>query len=177
MTDEKKMGRPTDYSDELADRVCSEIATTSRSLKKICADNPDFPGESTLRAWLRIHEYFQEKYVKAKRDQADYMVEECLDIADDGTNDTITKTNKNGEEYEVANSEWVQRSRLRVDTRKWYASKLAPKLYGEKITQEITGKDGGAINAAFTTELIDRRINDALLNKKIIKDESDDSIK
>jgi hypothetical protein len=32
--------------------------------------------------------------------------------------------------------------RLRIDTRKWIASKLKPKKYGDKIEQEIKGEMG-----------------------------------
>jgi hypothetical protein len=56
-----------------------------------------------------------------------------LDIADDGTNDFITKTSSDGTEFEVVNTEHIQRSKLRIDTRKWNLSKMQPKKYGEKL--------------------------------------------
>jgi hypothetical protein len=57
------------------------------------------------------------------------MFEELLEIADDGSNDWTIRTNKSGDEYEVANTEVVQRSRLRIDVRKWYLSKVLPKKF------------------------------------------------
>ena len=60
------------------------------------------------------------------------MTEDCLDIADDVTHDKTI--NKNGDE--VCNNEAVNRSRLRVDTRKWLAAKLLPKIYGERLQKE-----------------------------------------
>lgn len=124
-------GRPTMYSDELAARICREVATSTDGLEKICADNADFPNPKTIYGWRLDIEDFSKKYDAAKRLQADLLASEIMNIADDSSRDTITKMNSQGEEYEVANTEWVARSRLRVDTRKWIASKLLPKVYGD----------------------------------------------
>lgn len=89
--------------------------------------------------WLRENEEFRNQYARAKEDQADFLAEEILDIADDGSNDfmTITKGNKT---YNVENTEWTSRSKLRVEARKWIAAKLKPKRYGEKIDMTSDGK-------------------------------------
>lgn len=58
--------------------------------------------------------------------------DEITEISDDGTNDWMT-IKRGGDEVDVPNNEVLQRSRLRVDTRKWLMSKIAPKKYGEKI--------------------------------------------
>lgn len=89
---------------------------------------------------------FAAQYVRACDARALYLAEELVDIADDGTNDWITRQNSDGEDYEVPNNEHIQRSRLRVDTRKWLLSKLMPKVYGDKITNELTGPDGGPVD-------------------------------
>lgn len=75
------------------------------------------------------------------------MAEELLDIADDWTNDYEWKENDDGSEYMVLNSEHLQRSRLRVDTRKWLMSKMKPKKYWEKLDMTSDGKQikGNAI--------------------------------
>jgi hypothetical protein len=70
-------------------------------------------------------------YDNAKRTQADLLVEEIKEIADYTARDNLLKQNKDGSEYEVANTEWIARSKLRVDTRKWIACKLIPKVYGD----------------------------------------------
>jgi len=59
--------------------------------------------------------------------------DELNEIADDGRNDWMTVTRRDGSEIEVANNEVLQRSRLRVDTRKWIMSKILPKRYGDKL--------------------------------------------
>lgn len=63
------------------------------------------------------------------------MADELFDIADETSQDTITDAEGNAR----PNSEWITRSRLRVDTRKWYLSKLAPKRYGDRLDVAVTG--------------------------------------
>ena len=73
-----------------------------------------------------------------------------LDIADDSTNDYMMKQGEDGSEYEALNAEHIQRSRLRIETRKWLSSKLKPKKYGDKIQQEITAPEGVVFNMQFS---------------------------
>ena len=132
------LGRPSTYTPELADLLCSYIAE-GKSLRTICKIE-DMPSMPTIFSWIRLYPEFLKQYEKAKEDQADAMVEEMLDIADDGTNDWMENLDKDGSVigYKV-NGEHVQRSRLRLDTRKWIASKLKAKKYGEKIQTEHSG--------------------------------------
>ena len=92
----------------------------------------DMPNKRTVFRWLRTNKEFCHQYEEAKAESADFLAEEMIEIADDGTNDYMTKENNDGSEYEVVNSEHIQRSRLRIDARKWIASKLKPKKYGDK---------------------------------------------
>ncbi len=69
------------------------------------------------------------------------MADELLDIADDGTNDWGIDSKGN----EKPNIDHIKRSALRVDARKWYLAKLAPKRYGEKVNHEVSGKDGAPV--------------------------------
>ena len=125
-----KNGRPTSYTDEIANKICSQISTSHKSLRTICKGD-DMPCVATVLNWLNTNEKFLAQYTRAKEEQADYLVEEMLDIADDSSNDTIET-----ERGKVENREWTNRSRLKVDTRKWIASKLKPKKYGDKITHD-----------------------------------------
>lgn len=135
-------GRPTSYSKELAEEICGEIAK-GYSLRTICKDE-SMPCVATIFNWFRTQQGFLEQYEKAKQEQADALAEEMLDIADDGTNDWMLRNNKDGSESLTLNTEHVQRSRLRVDTRKWIASKLKPKKYGEKV--EVSGDKDNPIS-------------------------------
>lgn len=125
-------GRPSSYSPELSDKICAEIAS-GMSIRTICKSD-DMPCMATIFNWLRTIPQFLEHYEKAKEEQADALTEEMLDIADDGTNDWMQIHGKDGESLGwKVNGEHVQRSRLRLDARKWIASKLKPKKYGEKL--------------------------------------------
>jgi hypothetical protein len=137
-------GRPSSFTQEIADEICERLAE-GESLRSICRSD-GMPVQATVFRWLSIDEAFLKQYARAREAQADRLADEILDIADDSSRDTIPKVDKEGNEYgEQANSEWIARSRLRVDARKWLASKMAPKKYGDKVTQEITGGGGGAL--------------------------------
>lgn len=131
----KPKGRPSKYTDALAYSICETIATTELGIHTICKEK-GMPSPSTVFKWLTEKKDFSDNYTRAKELQAEFLVEKIISIADDTSNDTtITDSGKM-----VANSEWINRSRLRVDSRKWIASKLFPKKYGDKI--DITTKDG-----------------------------------
>ena len=134
----KKRGAPSKYSEALADRICREIATRPVSLVTICRELDLDP--STVYDWRNRHEDFANKYARARDDQADLLAEEILEIADDSSGDLRVDEDGN----ETLNTEFVQRSRLRVDARKWLASKLKPKKYGDslKLDGEINVKHG-----------------------------------
>lgn len=94
---------------------------------------------------------FRQQYVRAREDQAELMLDEIIEIADDTSADTITKEDGDGNSYEVANTEWINRSRVRIDARKWAMSKLAPKKYGDKLELGGTGA-GGALLIGISTQ-------------------------
>lgn len=133
-------GQPTTYSEETANLICAALME-GYSLRKICSAE-DMPACSTVFKWLAEHEEFSEQYARAREVQADTMADEIVDIADDGSNDTY----EDDDGHVKTNYDVIARSRLRVDARKWIASKLKPKKYGEKVQNEITGKDGGEIS-------------------------------
>ena len=148
------MGRPSSYTQELTDRICARLAA-GESLRTVCKDD-DMPSVQTVFTWMRVHPEFLEQYTRAKEESADALIEESLDIADDGTNDWMEKLNADGEKIGwQLNGEHVQRSRLRIETRKWMASKLKPKKYGERVLNEHSGTIGFA---NMTEEELDRRI-------------------
>lgn len=157
--EKNKGGRPTDYSIELAEEICDTIASSSKGIKKLCRENEHWPSYMTIYRWLRKHKEFCDLYTQAKRDQIQVYVDEIIEISDESSHDDLV--NKNGDVY--CNSEWINRSRLRVDTRKWLAAKLVPRLYGEKIQNEHSGIDGKPIEyASLTPEQRNRRIAEIL---------------
>lgn len=126
-------GRPTDYSQETADYIC-EALSDGHSLKEIC-DADDMPTRSTVYRWLSLHPEFSDMYARAREEQAETLADEIIAIADESYGDT--KEDKHGNT--VCDTEFIQRSKLRVDARKWVAAKLKPKKYGDRITQNHEG--------------------------------------
>lgn len=132
-------GRPSEYTQEIADRICAQLAE-GISLRTVCLGD-EMPDKATVFRWLRTNKDFCDQYARAKEESTDALAEEIIDISDDGTNDWMTITTAGGFEKEVVNHEVVNRSKLRVDTRKWIMSKMKPKKYGDKIDMTTNGKD------------------------------------
>ena len=151
-------GRPEiEFTQAIADHICEQVATTSRSLKKICQDE-GMPSITTIFKWLADKtdsdkQSFTEQYARAREAKADFLAEEIFEIADDGSNDFMTIT-KGEESYEVENKEWTSRSKLRVEARKWAASKFAPKKYGDKL--DLTS-DGDKLPSAMQVTIVPPR--------------------
>ena len=135
-----KIGRPTKYSPEWAEGFCALIAE-GQSVAEIC-ERRDQPSQQSVYTWLRENEDFLERYARAREAQADLFFKECLEIADRG---------KDGENESQAR---IQRDRLRVDTRKWMAARLAPKKYGDHISHDVKG---GGIGPKYRCGLLGRR--------------------
>lgn len=112
---ENKVGRPSLYSKELAEKICDTIASEKIGLRRIVEKYDFFPPTSVLNRWLCTIPEFAEQYARARVQQTEIFVNEIIDIADNST------------------PENVQCARLQVDSRKWLASKLQPKKYGDRI--------------------------------------------
>lgn len=130
-------GRPTIYTEELANQLCSELAA-GRSLNAICKEEWA-PDKSTVFNWLARNKEFLDKYAQAREQQAEVWADELVEIADDGTNDYVEQETKKGT-IVLCDHENINRSRLRVDTRKWVLSKLMPKKYGDRTA--LTDSEG-----------------------------------
>jgi len=130
-------GRPTVSKKKLT-KFLLLYSTTNKSWVTVC----DEVGLSTTAVWSYLHKSpeFKVQYEAAREMKSHVFIEEILDIADDGTNDWETRHYKNGEEYEAVNQEVVRRSVLRVDARKWIASKFVPKMYADRLHTEHSGK-------------------------------------
>ncbi len=125
----RKTGRPSLYTEALAAEICRRLAE-GETLRSVCRDKA-MPDKATILRWLADKKKadFRDQYVYAREMQADALFDEALEIADDASGDW--STDKDGKK--VLDHEHVQRSRLRVDTRKWAAGKMAPKKYGDKL--------------------------------------------
>lgn len=131
-------GRPSKYSQILADKICNAISTSNKGLHTLCKQNQDFPAYETILGWRLNNPEFSNKYDKAREEQAQFLADEIIEIADDDIDD----------EKAFVGINHIQRDKLKVDARKWAASKFAPKRFGDKV--DVTS-DGKAINPITIT--------------------------
>lgn len=117
----KKVGRPTIYSQGLADHIAFQLAN-GHSLAQVLAE-PGMPTKQTVYSWLHSKKEFLDDYVRAREEQVDYFADECIEIADASVG---------------LDSAGVAAARIRIEARKWRASVLKPKVYGTKIVAEQT---------------------------------------
>lgn len=123
----RPVGTPSIFTQALADKICNAIADGDAG-RKVCKDVGI--AQATLYDWLKTKPGFSEQYACARERQADKYAAEIVEIADELT----VEAHYQGEEVTLdVSSSAVARNRLRVDARKWVASKLAPKKYGDKL--------------------------------------------
>lgn len=134
-----KFGRPSKFTEELAAEICGRLAA-GESLNAICKSD-HMPNIVTVYRWMANHNDFRNNYALAREDQAETHADQMQEIADE-----VPPTDANGR----TDSGWVQWQRNRIETRKWIASKLKPKKYGDKVVNEHTGTDGGPIEISDT---------------------------
>ena len=129
--DKLPVGRPSTYTEAMADKICDELAN-GRALHQFCGKD-GFPVERVVYQWLEKNPEFAHRYARAREEQADRYAAEIVTIADTATDANL--------------------ARLKMDARKWAASKIAPKKYGDKTLTELTGADGGAIKTEATSKI------------------------
>ena len=119
-----KVGRPTIYSQELATEICQQLAN-GMSLRKIC-EQESMPAIDSVRRWLIDEDKpeFQAQYAHAREEQADFYADAIIEEAD-----------------KAIDKDSAAAAKVKVDARKWVASKLKPKRYGDKLDLDanITG--------------------------------------
>lgn len=125
------------YSIEVVDKICQEIETSEKGLNQIL-NKPEYPTVSSFMRWLQDESKpeVRELYARAKRMQAEFIADQLIMIADDSSNDY----DYTDDGRVVENREFVNRSKLRVDTRKWLLAKLNPKKYGDRVETEHSGE-------------------------------------
>lgn len=137
----KKIGRPTKYRESVARAICLRLMM-GQSLNEVCRDSR-YPSKPTVFAWLHKYEAFLNQYRHAREVQQEHHLDEIMEIADDASNDWMERHDKEGESIGwQLNGEHVNRSKLRIDTRKWVMERMAPKTFGDKKQLEHTSPDG-----------------------------------
>jgi disulfide oxidoreductase YuzD len=122
-------GRPTTYNEQIATDICNAIAATNCGLETICKIHPKFPNARAVYEWLNKYPEFAQKYAEAKKNQIEVFINDINDLANE-PHDFIDEKGQRRIDASVLRS--------KIDSRKWMASKLVPKLYGEKMHNETT---------------------------------------
>lgn len=136
--------KPMLYDAEVADLICERLIL-GQSLHRICASK-DFPSLATVMKWLRSTLDFAQQYARAREEQADTLADQIVELAD-------TATARN-----------AQAIRVRVDARKWVASKLKPRKYSDRLI----GSDGGPLSVEIV-KFAARELTDEQLNTIVTK--------
>jgi hypothetical protein len=154
MTDPKPkgIGRPSSYTEETADLILERIAA-GESVSAICRD-PAMPSRPTLFRWLHANEDFRNRYARATELRAEAIFDEMFEIADETSGDFVAREDGS----EAFNAEHVQRSKLRIETRKWALAKMMPKKFGDKT---LVGSDPDNPLPAITQILLAAPDDDA----------------
>ena len=120
-TGAKPVGRPSKFTQALADKICERIAS-GESLRNICRDE-GMPSASSVWLWLNQHTDFSEQYARAREERENNYFDELIEIADGVVPDAAE----------------VSKARVQIDTRKWVLSRMNPKKYGDKVQTELSG--------------------------------------
>lgn len=132
---------------ENAERIC-ELIAEGYTLRQVARDIE--ASASKISEWAREDAVFGEQYARAMEARWDRMAEEIQEISDEGTNDWMQRELDAGEIVSVPDHEHIQRSKLRVDTRKWLLAKMRPRQFGDRVT--MAGDPEAPLNVAMTIE-------------------------
>lgn len=136
-------GRPTTYNDEYAKRICETLATSTDSINKLCKDLDWMPHITTINLWRFKNEQFSSMYLKARQAQLDLVMENLDNMMDEN----LLKY-RDSEGNERIDSPSATIAIAKANNRKWFASKIVPKLYGDKMQVESTeNKETEALRA------------------------------
>ncbi len=129
---------PFPYTVQLAEEICDAIATSSKSIRKICEENPHFPCEQTIYKWCYKRPEFAEMFDRAKEAQQSVLIEHVVETSKDSSADML----RDHDGRLVSNTAKIQRDRLIADNAKWVAARLSPKFKEKKdITTTITSHE------------------------------------
>lgn len=147
MTKAKPPGRPSTFTQAVADAICERLAK-GEPLAQICRDE-DMPAVRTVSDWKAAHEAFAADFAHAREEGYDQIAADCLDIADETGKDTIY-----GDNGARADTEWISRSKLRIETRLKLLAKWDPKRYGDKMDVNHGGQGDNPINMNWSINFV-----------------------
>jgi transposase-like protein len=131
------------YDETIADAVCDAISSESKGLAAIITQLEYDISPSLIYKWIQQNESFRERYARAKAEQALVLADEITEIADNTQAGEII-TEKGDGTVETKHADMLEHRKLRIESRKWLAAKLLPKVYGDKTALTNASGDGPA---------------------------------
>lgn len=153
----KRAGRKTEYDPLIAAEICTRISC-GESLRQICMEDR-MPVHSTVYLWLLQNKQFSDNYAKAREEQADTLADEIQAIADEPPAEIVDDKG-----ISRTDSGWVTWQKNRIDARKWVASKLKPKKYGDR--QIVAGDAENPLAMTVDTSVFDAVLKNIELTKQ-----------
>jgi len=129
------------FTIELFDSICEEIATTDKGLATICKSKD--VSTTAFYNWINEDELLVDKYARARELQAELLADQIIELSSRDRiceETTIYDDGKGNEQVTTRRVDNHNRTRLEIDARKWKASKLAPKKFGEKLDVTTGGE-------------------------------------
>lgn len=131
------LGRPSSYTPEVAAKICEGLRE-GKSLITLCSEE-GMPARGTVHRWLDEHADFQAAYTRARTKGLEALADDLIHIANTPMEGISTETTL--AERKIIKRDMIEHRKLQIDTRKWYLSKLAPKIYGDKSTVDVNVND------------------------------------
>lgn len=141
-------GRPTDYCQEIADKICERVATHTCGIRKLCAMYDDMPAVSSINLWRFKNPSFSAQYLEAKQAQMDLVMESLDDEMDENLH---YYTDSEGNKRIDSPSATI--AVAKANNRKWFASKIAPKLYGAKPEEKEANASESLLEKILSGEI------------------------
>lgn len=128
-------GRPTNYTEELGIKICEIIATHAIGLGKLEKMYDFFPHKQILFGWMFKNQRFYDQYLEARKLQSHVIADEALDMAEN------IPTYFDDKGIERIDQGFLGRARFNFECRKWHASKLEPKTFGNNYRLNMDDKE------------------------------------
>ena len=134
------------FNIELFDSICEEIATTDKGLSTICKAKD--VSTTAFYNWINDDDSLVDKYARARELQAEYLADQIIQLSNEeliSEETTIFDDGQGNEKTSTTRRDNFNRTRLQIDARKWKASKLAPKKFGERVDVTSLGEKIGTL--------------------------------
>ena len=149
-------GAPRKYDRKAVLARLTEYLSTGMSVDKACQED-GMPTPQMIHLWVTEDDELFELYMRAQRAWTVFQAQDIIKIADDQSRDVILDAKGNQRSDNTA----VNRDNLRIKTRQYLMSRWFPKVFGEKIEQQVTGKDGAALQVVINVNTKQQKIDGA----------------